>query len=267
LDGGKIVERQFNYITPAAAVAMLALNDTEMVRNSITQTFEMLQTTHTPSMVTITDSLFNNEHTLDSSCISQLFTALAKDVEALPLEVKYFPQGETHAVISFPRIKPDGEYEQVTLGMNFMTATTATVGVNLTREHLFSVSTNVMRLFITDEYVNTLAFLNERGILQSESLDTNIIQSVYVERYALNSMLYPAQALYFRSYVSGQYDTSLGFAADASEYANLLSLARTHYYIAEGGYLVRVLSRSDNGMAQWVTLFLPEADAPDFIKN
>jgi hypothetical protein len=266
LNDGKIIERLYKYITPAAAAAMLMLDETDAVKNSITETFDMLATTSTPSVVYITNALFGSDHTLSPPDSAELFAALAKDVQTLPPSAKYFPKGETIAIISFPRISPDGGYELIELGINRRFLTTFMPGVNAAREQFLSVSTNVMRLFITEEYVHTLDYLNEMGILPDGHAGTSSIQSMYIERYTLNSHLYPTQSLYFRSFISERYDPWFSITVDASEYENILALARTHYFIAEGGYLVKILTRGGNGAPQWVTLFLPESDAPDFVR-
>jgi hypothetical protein len=67
---------------------------------------------------------------------------------------------------------------------------------------------------------------------------------------------------------SGQEPGALNPNAKAvpeDKYAELLGLARTHYYMAEGGYYLYV-DIEDEGRTRRVTLFVPEDDAPEYLE-
>jgi hypothetical protein len=79
---------------------------------------------------------------------------------------------------------------------------------------------------------------------------------------------YDTKSLYFRSYrlltpiVSPNHKE-----VPAERYAEILSAARTHYYMNGGGYLLHVERPDGKDGIERVTLFIPEADAPGFLKD
>ena len=93
------------------------------------------------------------------------------------------------------------------------------------------------------------------------------IRDMYVERYQINPKFY-SKSLYFRAYHS-IYNPRGDEAFDipVEEHENVLRYARTHYYMNEGGYLVRlrIIDKYNELNGLWITLFLPEADAPEYI--
>jgi hypothetical protein len=131
--------------------------------------------------------------------------------------------------------------------------------------------TETIQIYITDGYVNTLEFLREKGVcgfIDSDHIDTSEILSIRAIRYPTNPG-FISQSLYFRSNASYEFLNSReAVPVSPDKYADILSKAKTHYYTAGGGYYlwVEVADLSSVESVRTVILFVPEADAPGYIK-
>jgi hypothetical protein len=268
------------------------MDETEAVRNRVRESFIEIAAASPP--VHVTDGLFLNPHILDTEETGALFAALAKDAESLTAEALYFPGEKAHAILSFQRVMPDGSYApvnfvqevwgQVVAGAVAMMPEAnredllhhANVSLSESRgdffhhaNALFSNSTGVMRIFVTGEYIHTLAFLREKGLLGNDrdGSPPDAIQGIHIQRYDVNSFRYPTQPLFFRAYTTW-FDNDLpSWEVARGEWDEILRLARTHHAVVEGGYTVKVLTADESGNKQWTMLFLPEGDAPGYVKR
>jgi hypothetical protein len=297
LENGKVFDRFYKSVPPELAVEMLqTLDGTDFVNESAANATklaaEALRLAETgnfnkaDAVITVADALMTVTGTVTGADGLALLTALQNDIGRLTHEEKYFPQAQAKAVISFPRYKysedavlrltPFSNYDMFTNFNNISVvgdggSVTYSVGMNLFAEQALSPlmlgpSTDVQRFYITEGYAETLAFLKEKGYALTEPGSSGIAE-MSVERYNLNPS-FETQSLYFRSYQLVNPENSVNFKDVPKErYGELLSAARTHYFINEGGYLLHMDKPGEKGENLRVTLFLPEADAPEFVKE
>ncbi|MDR2751262.1 MAG: hypothetical protein LBC41_11430, partial [Clostridiales bacterium] len=176
--------------------------------------------------------------------------AFLEDSSERTIESKYFPDKLCRAIISFPRISPDGGVETLIPGRE------QTPAHNQSNLNLSSKSTSVMRLYITDDCVRTIEVLRSIGMLDSDPSVENI-ECMYVN---MNS----ANGLYFRSYGSeieseGHLENPPYLDMPPDFYESVLGDLRSSYYAAKGGYIVKIKMRGNDF---WTTLFIPEDEAP-----
>jgi hypothetical protein len=247
--------------------------------------------------ITAADALMRGAMQFTGSDGLELLSALQKDINALPFAEKYYPPGAAKAVLAVPRYwyDPEGQLSPPVLGFgetfaNFsdrvffvqpddgntsyqMTVNSAVQLMNIEPSvnlpFLLGPSTNAQKFYITESYAHTLAFLREKGFdFTGGAADMSDITNVYAEKYSLNPQD-ETQALYFRAYKLMDPKNSVSVKEIPSErLAELMALARTHYYIFDGGYLLHIERNAEEGKGnkERVTLFIPEADAPDYIK-
>jgi hypothetical protein len=158
----------------------------------------------------------------------------------------------------------------VQLGGDFLTnSMTITSGDNaytyefLRQAFLLGPSTNALKFYITEGYTETLAFLRGKGYdFSGGAADITGITKIYAEKYRLN-LDYGTQALYFRAHKLIDPSDSANFKEIPLErLTELMAVARTHYYVPGGGYLLYIERPGAEGSVERVTLFIPEADAP-----
>jgi hypothetical protein len=249
-NGGK-VERQYKLIMPDASLELLRLDSTEAVKQRISETFAtLLDAELSPFLVT--DSLFQNELEPSHADAKRLLSAFLEDSSERTIESKYFPDKLCRAIISFPRISPDGGVE--TLKTEPRTIVEASIKDNPSNLNLASKSTSVMRLYITDDCVRTLEVLRSIGMLDSDPSVENI------ESMDIN--VYSVKGFYFRSY-GDEIEPEGLLDMSPSDFKSLLNVSRSSYYAAKGGYIVKVGMRGNDF---WTTLFIPEDVAPGYLK-
>lgn len=264
LKNGRYVDRVYKTVPAQIAKDLLVLDEAKAVKERIGGTLDITKEEIENLPVKVTNSLFGNEITLNETERLELFNAIKMDIESLTLNEKYFPGKQALAVVYFFRedSKPVFEGYSITGSDNNLTVT-----YNNEPDY-YGASTETVRYYITDGYENTLAYLKEKGIygaINAETLALGNITGMFTERYLLN-YTNETQALYFRSYQSAGYPKlENALEINTSEYGSILELTRNNYYVAEGGYLIRVLI--NDGTEKCVTLFLPESDAPDYVKK
>jgi hypothetical protein len=296
LENGEVFDRFYKSVPPELAVEMLqTLDGTDYVKESAAnatklaaEAFNLAEAgafNKEDAAITVADALMNVTGTVTGADGLALLTALQNDIGRLTHDEKYFPQAQAKAVITFPRyeydedavlrLPPFSNYDMFTNFNNVIVvgnggSVAYSMGANSFGEQgqspmMLGPSTIVQRFYITEGYGETLAFLREKGYALTEP-DSNGIAAMSIERYNLNPG-FETQSLYFRSYQLTNPKNSANFREVPKErYAELLAAARTHYFINEGGYLLHMDKPGEDGVNLRVTLFLPEADAPDFVK-
>lgn len=200
----------------------------------------------------LSDRLYANPRLLncDAQARSSLLAALARDVAAQSAQDRYYPQGECRGVIMFTQ-----------------------AGESAAETFAYSIENTVV--YLTDEFTNTLAWLEENGLggyltLEDESA---YVESITVERYdpfgGMNAVTQPQSAYFmgYRASVGEQFIVPHDFGTyfttdDAAEMSELLECARNMGYLNEGGYLLSVKLR---GADAWAYLLVPASDAPDWL--
>lgn len=185
----------------------------------------------------------------DASARAELLAALAEDVASQSVEDRYHPSGECRGVMMFTR-----------------------AGESAASTFAYGIENSVV--YLTDEFTNTLAWLEAKGLSQYvDGVNASQIESMTFQRYApyeaMNKVTTPTSA-YFMGYAS---DTASQFVAmmdwgtkfsttDAEEIAELAPLCRNAYYMNDGGYLV---SCKLAGQDKYAYLFIPADDAPEWL--
>ncbi|MCR3922084.1 MAG: hypothetical protein NUK65_06135 [Firmicutes bacterium] len=249
-DGGELV-RYYPTTTVHNLIQVLRLDDTNTIRNKINASLEY---EHNASFVIgdiyLTDIFYASDfkYQPDKDTRSRLLEALRVDIAQETSEQRYFPKQAALGVIVFcgplgARTRED-------------------------RYGIFDLSST--KFFITEDYTETIAFLKEENLFQHFAIRDELT-AMEVGRYLLHPQfqLRDAKHHYFRSFTlndSRRFNVEANSAmtiSDPAEQEEILSRIRTNYFAAEGGYVVRV---HFNGKVP-TYLFLPEKDAPDFVKN
>jgi hypothetical protein len=296
LADGRIIDRFYKYV-PADIVTdfLQTLDGTDFISEGAARATELageaFKLAEAGVMdakyahIIIADELMNLTGELTGAEAEELLTALQNDINRLSFEEKYYPQGKARAVVAIPRYRYDREgvlqppellNSELFTNLDDMVVVNQVGSVSYTMmgtvfapdddtQLLLGPSTNAQRFYITGGYTETLAFLEARGLIPAAP-ELSQVTAMRVQRYMLNPD-YDTQSLYFRSYrlldpPSTPYHTEV----PAERYAELLIAARTHYYVNGGGYLLHAEKPGDGGVER-VTLFIPEADAPEFLES
>jgi hypothetical protein len=222
---------------------------------------------------------------------TELLTALQNDIDRLSFDEKYYPQSKARAVIAIPRYRYDREgtlqppelsnnelfttFDITNLGNSLSviqggtvtyTMLSAPFGPEAEMQMLLGPSTNTQRFYITDGYTETLAFLESHGFIPAAP-ELSQITAMQVQRYNFEPN-YDTQSLYFRSYrLLNPPDYPKKKEVPLERYAEMLDAAQTHYYVDGGGYLLHICKPAADDGTERVTLFIPEEDAPGFLKE
>jgi len=276
LKDGRIIDRLYKTIPASVAQDMLNLDESGLIKGRVADSLDIMAEFEDLKPIWLTDSLFMNLREIDSSLNKPLFEAVKKDYLSLSLQDKYY-DGRALAVLALPGLELDDAGNTVVRSYNYSFINEfggVTISLNQTggnnyidlREDLLKISllgpsTTATRIYITEKYEHTLAFLKEHGyIAENPDLPSaGDVLEMYTERYIINPAAFETRPPYFRSYISYEY-TPRGDSAkvDAKDYQALLDKARSSYYTAGGGQLLKVLSEDTDGKRVWITLFLPE---------
>ena len=210
----------------------------------------------------ISDRLYANPQLLncDAAARGQLLAALAEDVEAQSVEDRYHPAGACRGVLMFTQA---GQTDAESFAYNIGNAV----------------------IYVTDEFSNTLAWLEDQGLSQyltvsgtadsaaETAAQAQLVESMTFQRFdpyeGMNDPEDPRSAYFmgYRATADTQFIATKDFGTkftteDASQIAELLPLARNAYFMDGGGYLV---SCKLAGADVWTYLFIPADDAPEWL--
>lgn len=277
LKNGKTADRLYKALPAKVARDLLQLDETDAVKKRVSDAtaLAVAKTDQGGLPLYVYDNLFTNGVEIKPDHIKTFLTALQKDIDDLPLDEKYFPDQPAGYVVSFPRLVEDGGVIGLpvySIESDPLRALNIAVLTDVNEDVFFNANpfqqyTSTIQFYITSGYVNTLAFLREHGYSGSINTDTSVIQSIYAKRYRIKPD-YISQSLYFRSVMTTEsikYGESVAIPSD--KYADILRLARSNYYVSNGGYQLWVDVAGFNGDTIRTTLFVPEADAPEFLRK
>lgn len=199
--------------------------------------------------VYISDSRYQKreEISLDEEDRAGLLRAIAEDVKKQTWENRYYPSQEARAVLMFTRTG-EHDYEG------------------------FSYHLNNTFVYVTEEFTNTLAWLNDRKIyIQPQGEVESITLQKFNPYESINKLSYP-MSMYFMSYRGDTLDNFL-IAKDfgkkytitgSEELSQLSSHLRNTWFMEEGGYLAAVKMSGAEGYSY---MFIPQEEVPDFVKE
>jgi ABC-2 type transport system permease protein len=288
LKNGKTVDRVYYSVPASLAADMLELDETDKIRERASEAtalaFGMAERGDFP--LYITDMFFGNEHKLAEEDQLRFLSALQKDIDGLQTDEKYFPGRPARAVVRFPRLVREGDAVGIPVypierdnkravsvaeqtGIN---ESLSSFSARFAADYWYQRLTQTIQIHITDGYVNTLAFLREKGIcgfIDDDMPDTTGILSIRALRCPVNPATI-SRSQYFRSnatYEEFKYGAAAVIPPD--KWTDILKRAKTHYYTSGGGYYlwVEMFDLSSVESVRTVILFVPEADAPSYIKG
>ena len=186
----------------------------------------------------------------DAEARSELLAALAEDVAAQSVDDRYHPASTCRGVVMFTQ-----------------------AGDTAAETFAYSIENTVV--YLTDEFTNTLAWFEEKGLAGYLALPDEAaqVESMTFQRYApyeaMNAVSDPTSAYFmgYRSDTDQQFITMMDWGTkfstdDAAQIAELLPLCRNACYLDGGGYLV---SAKLAGQEQYAYLFIPAEDAPEWL--
>jgi hypothetical protein len=264
---------------------MLELDDSDAIRGRTADIMTLPELAMDDFPIIVIDNLYNRSRIVSDDDKSALLSVLHRDITNLSIENKYFPQKAARIIIQLPRLIEDSgrigqpSYERkwtkdwvsvaketgIRANMPFLDNAENPLYAN------FGFSERTMhwlRFYITDNYVETLAFLESKGMGDLfdgiSRLDESQITGIHAQHVSFNS--HPSMELYFSGYMPYDFDTRSilgGMEISPQAYLLILEHARTHYYTALGGYRLHV-AWNEFGISRRVVLFLPIADAAGF---
>ena len=239
--------------------AMLSLEDSPEVRENQRRVFTdelsdpervvWANEAYRTGEVYLTDSLYQNtwELSLDEAGRRELLEALAEDVGNQSLDDRYFPEKTAAGVLMFTR---NAEYDLT----------------------YYSYHLDNAFIYLTDEFTNTIAFLEKYGLMEYVStkpeIETILLQEF--DPYASVNGLQAPFSMYFKAYRADsenefliQKDFGSPIVVTNQERIEALRQAmHNNYFMGDGGYLAAVkLKNSEN----WVYEFIPYPQAPAFL--
>ena len=176
---------------------------------------------------------------------ASLLDAVAEDSYAQSGEERYYPEEDAEAVLMFTKT---GEHDVEN----------------------FAYHLNNTFVYVTDEFTNTLAWMEEHGYAGQEEKE---IESITLQKFNpyenVNGFHYP-MSMYFMSYRSDDMEDFLILKDFGKKYTitgkeeirQLKEGLRNTYFMNEGGYLAAVKIKGEEGFAY---LFLPKSETPDFV--
>lgn len=186
----------------------------------------------------------------DATARAQLLAALAEDVATQSAQDRYCPASACRGVVMFTQ-----------------------AGDTAADSFAYSLENSV--IYLTDEFENTLAWFEEKGLSSYLSVpdEAAAVESMTFQRYApyegMNAVTNPTSA-YFMGYKAAteqqfvaMMDWGTKFStSDQAQIAELLPLCDNASYMNGGGYLV---SCKLAGQAAYAYLFIPAEDAPEWL--
>jgi len=179
----------------------------------------------------------------------QLLAALADDVSRQSVEDRYHPSATARGILMFTQS-----------------------GTQDAQSFSYSLSNTV--IYLTDEFTETLAWLDENGLSgYLAAKDSSVIESLTFQRYdpyaGMNKVTKPFSVLFkgYRSTNASSFIVTQDFGTkyattDAGELAELIPLLRNTYYMDGGGYLVQAKLGGVNAYAYY---FLPDSAVPEWL--
>jgi ABC-2 type transport system permease protein len=257
LKSGKTKTWYYDRATFAQLKSMLALVDTEPVREGIGAAFsggsdggEMLwaQKAYADGDLYLADATYRSIFLLNLSTDDRkaLLACIREDTLAQKTEDRYFPKGEPLGILMFTF---DGENDLNT----------------------FSYHLNNAFVYINEGFEQTQTFLLEKDLWFGEdvragsSSDPDEADTLIIQRYdpyiGINKPYFP-QSLYFMSYLADGSDAfriqkdfgNADVVRDPEEVSVILSEMRSNYFLSEPGYLVAVKYKESD---RWVYKFWP----------
>jgi ABC-2 type transport system permease protein len=177
-----------------------------------------------------------------------LLTALAEDVATQSVEDRYHPSSTALGILMFSE---SGQQDAKTFA--------------------YAISDTV--IYLTDEFTNTLAWIEANGLTSYIEGSGSSIESLSFQRYdpytSVNDVTSPASALFmgYRSTSSSSFIVTKDFGtayttSDATELAETLPSLRNTYFMNESGYLVCAKLTDGSGYAYF---YLPDSAAPAWL--
>lgn len=248
LKNGKTLSRFYPAVSAKALTDMLQLDDTPTIMEKIEESLTN-SSYFTEGDIFLTDIYYQDDVPFDpdEQTRSELLAALREDILNQSVEERYFPKGPAAGIITFV----DNAHGSFYMGEKY---------------DIFEW--NVSKIFVTDEFTHTIAFLKETGLWEHFTFTGNI-EYLTFEPYTINleekDIYYSERSHYFRSFQSGspRILAAPDPISDPARVQELLPKLRSHYFAVEGGYTVGV---HVEGQAP-VYVFLPVSDAPPNLGN
>ncbi|MBP3384254.1 MAG: hypothetical protein J6M22_02205 [Firmicutes bacterium] len=206
---------------------------------------------YTSGSVYVTDRYLSNtfELTLTEEQRAEMLYSIQKDMEKLTLQEKYYPDDEVEAVLMFSQ---NGEMDY----------------------EYFSYHLDNAFLYLTQDYENTLGWLEENEILeyigQKPAIESIVLQRMdpYI---GINDLKYP-MGMYFMSYCADSADEFLiqkdfgdkYIITDQEDIEEISAVLQNGYFMSGGGYLAAVKLEGED---RYRYMFLPQDCIPSFIRR
>jgi ABC-2 type transport system permease protein len=254
LKNGGEFNRYYNATSVSNLIKLLYLDDTKQVRSVVDAHFQEENTRSVISYgeIYLADLFFADEfhYQPEAQVRSALVDALRSDITSQLIEQRYFPEKPAIGVIIFAdaSVKTDMNYfgDPGLYGTNYW---------------------NLSRIYISEDFTRTIAFLQEENLLE-HFIFKGEIDYLTVERYVINPpdsrYYYMEKSHYFRSFKTDYYQLpNPEKVTDPAKQSELLSLIRTNYFAAEGGYVIGVHVKGKGP----TYFFLPGEDALEYLKS
>jgi hypothetical protein len=202
------------------------------------------QTAYQGGDIYIFNNMFENKFKVNATTDfrNQLLNAINKDIQMQTTDERYFQEKPAIGILTFGKTADEvpGSPE-------------------------YTVDPNNKTVFVTDDFINTIAFLKEKG-LYDKFANTSEVTGIAVSRFVPNfNMAWgsPSMTYYFRTIIGGSYLTNQYQVTDTNQINEILAKASTNCFAKQLGYLVQIKLKDKSSIIR----FLPENEAPDFIKQ
>ncbi|EEG78390.1 MATE family efflux transporter [Dethiobacter alkaliphilus] len=220
LKNGRELIRYYQATSLGNLLEMLSLDETDYMKPRIANVYQRLQSIDSDIYITDIFGADSFNYEHDEVTRSRLLTTLNADNANLTPEQRYFPTKPALGVIDFSGYK----------------------------------------VFITEDYTETISFLEEENLLKHFEFEGEI-DYLTIERYFINPFDYHH---YFQANSTNYNPNNPRRITNEQEQTEILNNIRTNYFaVATGGYIVGVHIEDEAP----VYMFLPEEDAPEFVKN
>lgn len=246
LKDGSTMSRAYDRTTMGTITDMLSLDNTDAVHQ---QMIDQITGSYSPfkkDNIYLTDRYYSKFIKISIENRPALLAAIKKDRLALSIEQRYYPSEQPLGVLFFS----DQTAEQPDFGNNLDDITN--------------------KVLLTPDYVNTLAFLKANKVeMPSADIEPDITSIDFVHYSAMGQYYVPSK--YFIGILTNFVplsDEKLNHEKytvdDQSKINELLPKLQNARFTLGGGYIAVYKLK---GKEQYVTMFLPSADAPDYIKQ
>lgn len=245
LKDGSTVSRAYDRTTMGVAADMLSLDSTDAVHKQMIESISGKYSQFGQSSIYLVDRYYSGFKKLSIENRPALLEAIQKDILSLSIQQRYYPTSQPLGVLLFTN---QTEAEPNLENIDYLTN----------------------KVLLTPDYVNTLAFLKANKVeMPSADIEPDITSIDFVHYSAMGQYCVPSK--YFIGILTNFVplsDDKLNHEKytvdDQSKISELLPKLQNARFTLGGGYIAVYKPK---GKDQYVTMFLPSADAPDYIKQ